>query len=230
MSVAEASPTTVGKKAKTGNPGHLTHHDHRVATQMARESASLERFQVLMKLIYGLIGMLFIAFGAVVYFGIQEPQVRYFTVDPNGNINEVLALERPIQSSEELLNWATTSITRAFTMSFSNYRQQMAESRLTFTTEGWEGFQRALKQTGVIDTIIENKLVSSVVPEGAPVVVSQGVAGTGAYAWRIEVPLIVTYESASGRQSTRFMVEAIIMRRAESEHPSGLGIDKIIAR
>lgn len=219
------------KKAVLGGGEPVSsHHDERVATTLSRNALSRERFEFLLRTLFVLMGLLFVSLSANIYFGLQEPKKFYFAVDPEGGITEVIPLERPIQSTTEVLNWAADSLVRSFTLSFANYQQQLSDNRNLFTEPGWTGFEAALSRNKILDTVIKQKLVTSAVPNGAPVVVSQGVVESGRYGWRIQMPLTVTYESASARTSQTFNVEAVVVRRPETENPRGLGIGQIIAR
>lgn len=218
-------------KGMGGGPRQVpAHHDERVATELARNALSRERYEFLLKTLFALLGLLCLSIVANIYFGLQKTEYRYFAVDPNGGISEVIPLERPIQSTTEVLNWTADAIVRSFTLSFANYQSQLNDSRIQFTDAGWTGFQEALSRNKILDTIITQKLVTSAVPASAPVVTASGIVENGRYGWRIQMPLIVTYESASGSQSQTFNVEAVVVRRPETENPRGLGIGQIIAR
>jgi Macrophage killing protein with similarity to conjugation protein. len=207
-----------------------SHHDERVATALSRNALQRERFEFLLRTLFALFIILFLSVSANIYFGLQTTQYRYFATDPEGKITEVVPLERPIQSTTEVLNWATDAVVRSFTLSFANYQQQLADNRNLFTEPGWNGFEEALQRNRILDAIIKQQLVTTVVPSGAPVMVSQGIVEGGRYGWKLQVPLVITYESASGKNSQSLNVETIIVRRPESESPRGLGIGQIIAR
>lgn len=206
------------------------HHDARVATSLSRNALQRERFEFLLRTLYVLLGLLGVSLSANIFFGLQTTQYRYFAVDPEGGIVEVVPLERPIQSTNEVLSWATDAIVQAYTLSFANYQQQLSDYRNLFTEPGWAGFEQALENNKILDTVIKQKLVTRAVPAGAPVIVSQGITQGGRYGWQIQLQLIVTYESASGRNSQTINVDALVVRRPESENPRGLGIGQIIAR
>jgi intracellular multiplication protein IcmL len=86
-----------------------------------------------------------------------------------------------------------------------------------------------LEESGNLRTVIDNKLVTTAVPRGAPIIIAEGQLG-GNYAWKIQLPMLVTYQSASTRTTQDLLVSAIISRRSELEHPMGLGIAQIIAQ
>ena len=221
-----------GRKAPA--PFHASaarpHHDEAAATEIARNAFSRERYEFLLRVLFVTFGVLALSVVANVFFGMRPVQVRYFTTDPEGGIREVIPLERPIQTTNEVLNWATDSVVRSFTLNFANYQSQLNEHRLLFTDSGWKSYQNALERSKVLATIIKEQLASTAVPQGAPVIVSQGIVEGGRYGWRIELPLLLTYENVSGRNSEPRVVELVVVRRPEVENPRGLGIAQIFAR
>jgi intracellular multiplication protein IcmL len=230
----EEDPAEVAAKLRSRGGAVLTagvlhHQDEAVATEFTRSAYSRERWMFPLRALYISLGVIAVLTIANVYLAVRPVQERYFAKDPLGGLRELVPLEKPIQSQNEMLAWATGAISSAFTLSFGNIQPQLQDARFNFTEPGWKGFQEALRSRGVLDAIINNKFVSTAVPTAAPVVVQQGLI-EGKYAWRIEIPMIVTYESASGRASSSFLVEATIIRRPESENPRGLGIQSIVAR
>lgn len=222
-------PSKLSQTAKSSSPESPGHIDEAVATELARNAYARERYEFLLRTLFVLLVVLAISVTGNVYLGMREPERRYFATDPQGGIRELVPLERPIQSMHEVLNWATGAITQAYTMNFANYQQSLQESRPNFTPGGWIGFEEALRANGVIDAIVRGKYVATAVPQEAPVVVAQGIVD-GRYAWKIQVPIMITYESASQRTSQRALVTATVVRRSEQEHPRGLGIAQVIAQ
>lgn len=219
-------------RSRTGavlSAGARHHQDEAVATEFSRSAYSRERFIFLLRTLYLSLGLIAVLTVANVYLAVRPVKERYFAKDPLGGIRELVPLDNPIQSQNEMLAWATGAVSSAFSLSFGNIQQQLQDVRFNFTEPGWKGFQEALRGRGVLDAVINNKFVSTAVPTAAPVVVQQGLI-EGKYAWRIEIPMIVTYEAASGRASSSFLVEATIIRRPETENPRGLGIQSILAR
>ncbi len=222
---------TTSKPAKGFVDGAVrSQHDEAVASSVARDAYKRERYEFLLRTIFATLGLLAVSMVLNVWLATRPVLTRYFAVSPEGGITEVVPLERPVQSTGEVLNWATESVTKAFTLSFANYQQQLNEDRLNFTDGGWVGFQDALKGHKFLDTVITQQLVTSVVPTGAPVILSQGIVDGNRYGWRMQIPLLITLESASGRSNQSMTIEAVVTRRPEAENPRGLGIAQLITR
>lgn len=223
----------IGGSGKTRGPilpGLTTHQDEAVATQMSRKAYSRERYEFLLLTLYGLIAVLGISVLSNIWLALRPVEIRYFATDSAGQIRELAALDRPIQSKVEVVNWTANAVADAFTFNFANYRETFEQAKNNFTEPGWKGFQTALTARKILEDITNNKYVSSAAIREAPVVVQEGIADGSRWGWKIEVPLVVTYESASTHTTQTFVAEVVVVRRPESENPRGLGIAQIIAK
>lgn len=209
--------------------GVLSHVEMAAGTQLARNALSRERHILNLRVTMFLAVALIISVISNVYLGIRPIEYRYFVTDPAGRITEISAINRPIQSQEMVLNWATQSISKAYSMNFANYAQQLKDIEPSFNDAGWRGYQEALKTSGYLDKMLANQYATSAVPKSAPVVVAQGDLN-GVWAWRLQIPLIVSYKSASVSQTQEITVDVVVVRRPETENPSGLAIAQIISQ
>src|SRR5690606_26737193 len=110
------------ENTKTVN-GAESQMDIAAATALSRDALARDRFIFLLKIIYGLIAALFISIIVNVYLGTRPVEFRYFATTPTGAIREIVALNRPVQSTNEVLSWTTQVITRAYSVSFANHEQ-----------------------------------------------------------------------------------------------------------
>lgn len=200
-----------------------------MATRLLRDTAVREKVyrDRITMIIMGI--ALIASIFANVMLATRKPDIKYFATNANGGLLRMVALNQPISSRSDVLSWATSAITQAYTYDFANFRKQFQESSNLFTTSGWEGFLQALDESGNLKSVQTNKFVTTVVPKSAPVIVGTGYV-EGRYAWKIEIPIIVTYQSATKRVSQNLLVQAVIVRRSELEHPKGLGIAQIVAQ
>lgn len=222
---ATASPKAQSRTAKGTSP----HVDAAAGTELARNALSRQRYEFVMKITSGFVILAILLSVFIVYLATRPVEYRYFTTDSRGGIREISALNRPIQTDEEVLNWATSAVTKAYSMSFANYGQQLNDLKIRFTDAGWRGYEQALERSGFLDSLLKNQYVTSAVPKQAPVVVAKGTVN-GVYGWRLQIPVIVTFTSASNSSSQDINVEVTVVRRDESENPSGLGIAQILSQ
>lgn len=209
--------------------GVVSHTEMAAGTQLARDALSRERHMLNLRVTSVLAGLLMVSVLGNVYLGIRPAEYRYFVTDPAGRITEIKAINRPVQSDEMVLNWATQTVTKAYSMNFANYAQQLKDIEGNFNDAGWRGYKEALTATGYLDKMLSNQYSTSAVPKSAPVVVVQGDLN-GVWAWRLQIPIIVSYKSASVSQTQEITVDAVVVRRPETENPSGLAIAQIISQ
>jgi intracellular multiplication protein IcmL len=223
-------PAKARKATSEIGAGSMAHRDEAVATHIARNAFARERYEFLLKTNFVTLAFLALSLVVNVFYGMRETRMEFFAVSPDGRVTPIQALDRPVQSIAQVRNWATDALLSSLTLSFANYRKEMNEYQLNFTDQGWRSYQEALKGSNIIDTIISQQLVTSAVASGAPVLKSRGIADNGKWGWQLEIPVVVTYESTSQKQQANYLIQMTVVRRPESENPSGLGIAQILLR
>ena len=222
------------KEAGRTARGVSPHLELAAGTELARNALSRARYEFVIKVSLAAVILCVVLSVFIVYLATRPVEYRYFTTDARGAIREIVALNKPVQTDEEVLNWATTAVTKAYSMSFSNYSQQLEDLKANFTDAGWRGYDQALQRAGFLDSLLKGQYVTNAVPRKAPVVVAKGTvkneAGVEVLGWRLQLPLIVTFTSASNNSSQEINVEVTVVRRPESENPSGLGIAQILSQ
>jgi intracellular multiplication protein IcmL len=161
--------------------------------------------------------------GIIAYLVTHRPAPQYFATTADGKIIPIYALSEPVVNTADLLQWATQAATAVFTYNFVNWRDELQRASENFTPEGWKNFQDALERSRNLELIISKKLVSSAVATGAPVVLEQGILGDR-YAWKIQVPVLITYESANYRTRQSVLVTMLVTRVSTLNNPKGIAI------
>jgi intracellular multiplication protein IcmL len=163
----------------------------------------------------------------VVYMLTHPPAPKYFATSINGRITPLFPLNEPNQSDSAVLQWANQAAIAAFTYNFVNYRDELQASSGFFTAEGWDQFLSALQQSNNLDAVKAKKLVVSAVATRAPIILQKGLLN-GNYSWRIQMPILVTYQSASEFTQQNNVVTMLITRISTLNSPRGIGISQFV--
>lgn len=159
-----------------------------------------------------------------------KPEPRYFAARENGGILPLVPVSVPFLSDGEVTNFAVEAVTRALTMDFANWRKDLSSVSQYFERpEGWNSFLDALEESGMLSYIRKHRLVSTAVANGA-VVVRVGVDQQKRHAWIIQIPLTITYESASEISRDNLMAEVEVSRLPTWEVPKAVGITRVVVR
>jgi intracellular multiplication protein IcmL len=161
------------------------------------------------------------------YMITHPPAPKYFATSINGRITPLFALNEPNQSDSAVLQWANQAAIAAFTYNFVNYRSELQASSGFFTAEGWDQFLSALKQSNNLDAVKTKKLIVSAVATRAPIILQKGILNDR-FAWRVQMPILVTYQSASEFSQQNNVVTMLITRVSTLNSPRGIGIAQFV--
>lgn len=163
----------------------------------------------------------------LVYMVTHPAPPKYFAVSSEGRLTPMVPLKEPNLSNAALLQWATRTAVQTFSYNYVDYRESFHRLRDRFTDKGWENFSIALNHSNNLVAVKSKKLIVSAVPTGVPVIVMQGIKNK-AYAWRVQVPLLVTYQSSSELIPQSVQVELLIVRTSTLQSVQGIGVQQLI--
>ncbi len=154
---------------------------------------------------------------------------QYIGQFPSNELFRINAFDRPNVSTKALLNWATLASTATFTFDFVNYENQLTSLKDYFTNDGYTNFVDSLNNNGTLAKIEEEKLIVSAVATGTAIILREELLGA-LRSWRIQVPVLVRYQSASVNETRRQIIEVLVTQVSTSDAPKGIGIAQYIAR
>ena len=152
-------------------------------------------------------------------------ETRYFATE-NGRITQLQPLSQAVLSERQLLQFAQEAAVASYTFDFVNYRKQLSELSSYYTKEGYGEYIDALTRSN-LDIVTRRKYVVSAVASGAPIVSRSGLR-QGVYAWEVQMPMSVVYQSSAERADQKFVVKMMLMRMPTTENPRGVGVHQII--
>ncbi|NNM58802.1 MAG: DotI/IcmL/TraM family protein [Legionellales bacterium] len=160
---------------------------------------------------------------------IKDPPYYQIWRQQSGSLTGVkmIALTSPIINQDALLNWAENAASSIYTYDQAHYKQQLQDVTNTyFTANGGTSFMSALAQTEVLTQLVSQKLEVTAVVENRPAILQSGML-LGQQVWKIQMPLLVTYVTASQSQEYRFIVTMLVVRVPTWESASAVGIDQL---
>jgi intracellular multiplication protein IcmL len=163
----------------------------------------------------------------LIYIITHPPAPKYFATSINGRITPLFPLDQPNQSDSAVLQWANQAAIASFTYNFVNYRDELQASSGFFTAEGWDQFLNALQQSNNLDAVKAKKLIVSAVATRAPIILQKGLLN-GSFSWRVQMPILVTYQSASEFTQQNNVVTMLIIRVSTLNSPRGIGISQFV--
>lgn len=183
-----------------------------------------DRYPFLITMLIAIVVFILLLMLLILYQVLHRPLPLFFAVAPNGQRLELTASLEPNLRSDILIRWASKAAVTAYTFDFVNYNKQFGIARPYFTDSGWGDYIRSVSH--LISNITENKLFVNGVVAGPPVISNQGKLPGKGYVWRIQIPFLVTYQSAEQLQRNNYTVVVSIVRVPTWINPAGIGIDQ----
>ena len=170
------------------------------------------QFRRSMKVSLCLVAALCLSLGVSALLLLNQPKPRYFAATPDLRLAPMVPLDQPLLTQDGLLTWASNAITGAMSLNFLEWREKLESIRPHFEDEAFKSFLASLQSSGILDMIRDKRLSASAVATRAPVIIASGLVG-GKATWRIEFPLIVSYESSQGVESTQKLLATVLVCR-----------------
>ncbi|HTM63393.1 MAG TPA: DotI/IcmL family type IV secretion protein [Gammaproteobacteria bacterium] len=179
-------------------------------------------------LMTAMFAFLLLAVMFVLYQIANRPLPEFAAKQPDGKTMELISFNEPNLLPDTIIRFASKAAVTAYSFDFVNYDQELSEVRPFFTSAGWSDFNASI--SNVIGTVVQNQLFVSGVVSGPPVISNQGLLPDTGYTWRVQVPFLVTYQSANTQSQRKYYVILTIVRVPTSINPQGIGIDQFVMR
>lgn len=183
----------------------------------------LQKFEY--ALLFSILLMLILV-GLVFYQVVNRPLPAFYAVTPNNKQLTLVPYNEPSQIPTAVLRWASKAAVAAYTYDFSNYNAELAAARPYFTADGWIAYRASVND--LLQTVVQNQIFVNGVVSGQPVIASQGYEFGDGYVWHVQLPFLVTYQSAEQTSQKSFLVRLKIVKVSTMESPQGIGIDEFI--
>lgn len=161
---------------------------------------------------------------------LTRPTPVYYAATPDLRLAPLVPLSEPVLTEQGLLNWTTEVLTSAISIDFLHWREKLQSVREHFATDAFESFLASLNSSGMLDLVRDKRLNISAVITQAPVITKSGIL-EGVASWQIEFPLLASYESSGGVETTQKLVAQVLVSRASTvKTPRGVVLRQVILR
>lgn len=223
-------PKPAGKAAPAKDPRLTPETSTPLGNVVIRNQFYRDGYRTLVKIaLVEAAAIVALIFTFIVFLNIYTPERTYFATTEDGRVVPLVPLSQANLSRPALLSWAAQAASETMTFGFHDYRRRLQESSRHFTRQGWGSFTKALQDSGMIETVTENRYVVYATPRSAPTILAEGVMPNGVYRWEVEMPMLITYELGQGRRTDSMNVRLVIVRVPKLESANGVGIEQWIA-
>lgn len=165
--------------------------------------------------------------GGIIYLYKNMPKPVYFATNENGSLLQMIPLDQPYITDEQLKHWAVEAATAAYSFNFLDYQNNLQQARKYFTEAGFNNYYQALKSSGNLSTVLDKRLVVKATVSDVPLVTFKGMLN-GRYVWKVQVPMIVRYVTAGSEFKQPIVVDMLVGRVSTLDAASGVAIAQFV--
>ncbi len=133
------------------------------------------------------------SFGTAFYFWQKEPSPIFLPVDEQARLIPLPPVSEKMHGDGEVLAFSKEAFKKINSYDYLGWRDQLNEAQMFFSPEAWNAYSAEFKKSNTLNTVKSRKMIVRGEVTGAPDIVAQGIAGNGVYAWRVEIPVRVSY-------------------------------------
>ncbi|WP_241136253.1 DotI/IcmL family type IV secretion protein [Achromobacter insuavis] len=163
-----------------------------------------------------------------VFFAYQARDVtrEYFGYTPGVGLTPMVPLSSPYRSVAEVLDFGQKTLLRSFTLSFSNYRQELEDVRHRYTDAGFATFLDQLDKSGILKMIKEDRINASITAS-TPVLTASGVVD-GFFVWQTVSQVELKLSGQTTERTVRWRATQRIQRVPTQQSIEALGVAQLV--
>lgn len=182
--------------------------------------------------VYSLSLGVIIVLAGMLYYLIKHPEhPLYFATDGVGRLVQDIVTQQPNMSLADVERWTIEAVEKSYSYDFVNYRSELQNAQKYFTQYGWRNYMRSLEASNNLLALTRRKMVVVAKVTAAPTLLTQGSLG-GSYAWKFQMPLLVTYltppYSNESKYTNPLLITVIVQRQNILTSYKGLGVVQLI--
>lgn len=227
----ENTPEVKRDRKSSGKSGSRSRDRHRAVQVVVRNMSVFSIHRRLLGLV--VIATLLLASTIIVAVSIslRKTPPQYIQVLEDSRLLPVSSLAKPNMDEAGISGFALQAIKALNTYDYLNWKDQLNNTQIYFTPDGWGKYKEELQRVGTIRAVEERRQIVTYRPNGAVRVVNEGVGPDGLYTWDVEVPSIVSYVahlqqvgSSTGSNRQEINIRLRIKRIPSTLSPSGVAI------
>lgn len=162
---------------------------------------------------------------AFIFYSTKPTQKFFFAVTDAGQMIPLYPTTQPVVTNETVLNWVSKNVPALYALDFVHYREQLNAVQQYFTPAGWSQFQTAFQAQ--LKNIIDQKLITSAVPSGTPIITGTGVFD-GVYKWQVQMPMTLSLQKGNIISTQKVLLTIVVDRVNNVSAHQILGISQVI--
>ena len=197
-----------------------------ISTVLNRNAFYRDGYRLMLRISVIQLSVIVLLIGTVIglVLTIQVKQI-YFATTSDGRIIPIVPLSDEYRTKAEVITWAAETAKNVMRFDYADYRARLQQSSYSFTTAGWDSFNKALNDSKMLDAVQARKLVVTMDIKAAPEIINSGVRN-GVYTWDVKFPVVIKLDGPESPQPTVANLLLRIVRVSTLQNADGISIEQ----
>lgn len=170
--------------------------------------------------------LILVAAGITWYLVHNRPNPVFWAIQKNGEKRIIYGTREPNLLPQTIIRFATVAAVRAYSFAPIDNYENLKKVRFYFTENGWNNYINSI--TSLVEQVETNKLYAYGIVNGTSLIANQGELPDLGYAWRLQIPFLVTFMSGEQKTQQFYMLYMTIVRVPTYINPQGIGIEQFV--
>lgn len=161
------------------------------------------------------------------------PKYKVIPTTNNSAVCELSPEENPLLTDVSIQDFAKMGILSTYSIGYVDWRNQLDQATTRYyTSKGRASIHVALKESALIDYIIQNNLVMKSMAISVPQINEKGTEKGVSY-WIVQMPLAIEFYSGKSTpaDTQKFIAQVkIVTSMRDAFNPKGIGIDSLVLK
>lgn len=163
-----------------------------------------------------------------IFWRIRNPEEpKYFQVQTEQGQKQFMplqALDGRFFSRQDLLLWVQEVVGNVYSFNAVTYKQKFDYLLANdFTPDGASSFRQTLDDSQLLNQVVTQQVNLTGLVSGQPVILQQGPL-MGQYTWKVQMPVLLTFENANQVSTKRIIVTVLIVNVPTQQSPQAVAI------
>lgn len=184
----------------------------------------------MMQVIFWQAIVILVLIGVIFFLTLTREKPVYFAATPDLRVIELAPLSQPVLTDDRIIQWVNYSVVQSLSLDFAHWKEQLGNVRKLYFPKSFDAFVIALKESGILEKIVKEKLVVTAVTDTSPIITNKGEIA-GKYTWKLSFPIKLSFEGGTGVLNTQTLDVTILVQRADTRiYPQGVAIKQVVIK
>jgi intracellular multiplication protein IcmL len=164
---------------------------------------------------------------------VHFPQYQYLATSNTSGVCSVQPIDKAYIPEAQVKDFAESAVVSIYTYNYGTYHKDISTASNTyFSNDFGDAFMNVFSNSQELQDVIQKRfLVSAVSNPTQPPVVSRSGLRKGAWAWVVEVPVLVYYVSGRDEHEDKMLATVTVVQVPPTlSNPKGLAVDDLVTR